>query len=73
MTTYRIHGEGLLALARMASQAPGADPDAILEIVQGAERLDADHAEEAVVAEPRLPDTAAGPELDLDAAPAKPE
>ena len=75
MTSYRIHGDGLLTLARLASQAPGADPDAILEIVQSAERED-------LPAEPEMPDVGDGPgvggvlgviPVDADTKPAKPE
>jgi hypothetical protein len=60
MTVYRISGDGLLTLARLASASPDADPDTVLAIVMGCDR------------EAPMPDVEDGPDLSADK-PAKPE
>lgn len=54
MIVYRISGEGLLALVRMAVDSPGADPDMIFGILMGADRE---------IPEPQMPGVAEGPSL----------
>ena len=38
MTVYRISGDGLLTLARLAATSPDADPNIVLAIVMGCDR-----------------------------------
>ena len=54
MIVYRISGEGLLALVRMAVDSPSADPDMIFGILMGADRE---------IPEPKMPDVSEGPGL----------
>ena len=62
MTVYRISGDGLLTLARLAATSPDADPNTVLAIVMGCDREP----------EAEMPQVEDGPDLSADK-PAKPE